>query len=105
MSAAVALAAAPRRAGLRLIGLAKRRPSLAYVRPQRRDDADQGGGSPWLMLIESCSKKDGAELCGRTGNNRVVNFPGSPRLIGRMREVRITAARPHSLRGELLNAK
>jgi tRNA-2-methylthio-N6-dimethylallyladenosine synthase len=48
------------------------------------------------------SKKDGAELAARTDNNRVVNFVGNPRLIHRFADVKITAALPHSLRGEIL---
>ena len=39
---------------------------------------------------------------GRTENNRIVNFSGVPRLIGRMIDVRITQALPHSLRGEAI---
>jgi tRNA-2-methylthio-N6-dimethylallyladenosine synthase len=33
-----------------------------------------------------------------------VNFSGDPGLVGRYAEVRITAAQPHSLRGELVAA-
>ncbi|MDD9863412.1 MAG: TRAM domain-containing protein, partial [Gammaproteobacteria bacterium] len=39
-------------------------------------------------------------LCGRTENNRVVNFSASPELVGTFADVRITEALPHSLRGE-----
>ena len=39
------------------------------------------------------------QMGDRTDNNRVVNFPGESRLIGRFVEVDITAALPHSLRG------
>jgi tRNA-2-methylthio-N6-dimethylallyladenosine synthase len=39
---------------------------------------------------------------GRTENNRVVNFRGSPRLLGEFVDVTITAALPHSLRGEIV---
>jgi tRNA-2-methylthio-N6-dimethylallyladenosine synthase len=56
-------------------------------------------GSVQRVLIEGPSKKDGAELMGRTGNNRIVNFAGPARLIGRFADVRITQALPHSLRG------
>ncbi len=56
------------------------------------------------VLVEGPSRKDAAELAGRTGNNRVVNFGGAPELIGRFADVRITASRAHSLRGELLDA-
>ncbi|MFA7503077.1 MAG: tRNA (N6-isopentenyl adenosine(37)-C2)-methylthiotransferase MiaB [Burkholderiaceae bacterium] len=54
------------------------------------------------VLVEGPSKKDPAELCGRTENNRVVNFPGHPRLVGSIVEMRILSALPHSLRGELV---
>lgn len=54
------------------------------------------------VLVEGVSRKNEAELAGRTANNRVVNFPAPARLIGEMVDVRITAALPHSLRGEVL---
>jgi tRNA-2-methylthio-N6-dimethylallyladenosine synthase len=53
------------------------------------------------VLVEGVSKRDTGELSGRTDNNRVVNFSGHPHLIGQFQEVRITAALPHSLRGEI----
>jgi tRNA-2-methylthio-N6-dimethylallyladenosine synthase len=59
-------------------------------------------GSVQRVLVEGRAKKDPNELSGRTDNNRVVNFPGSPRLIGHFASVRITAALPHSLRGEVV---
>lgn len=58
-------------------------------------------GTRQRVLVEGAARKDAAELCGRTGNNRVVNFPGSRELIGRLVDVMVTTARPHSLRGEL----
>ena len=54
------------------------------------------------VLVEGHSRKDGSELAGRTDNNRVVNFAGNPRLIGQFVDVTITAALPHSLRGEIV---
>ena len=51
------------------------------------------------VLVEGTSKKDGRELSGRTENNRVVNFPGDPRMIGQFVDVLITEAMPNSLRG------
>ena len=51
------------------------------------------------VLVEGASKRDGRELSGRTDNNRVVNFPGDPRLIGQFVDVLITEAMPNSLRG------
>jgi tRNA-2-methylthio-N6-dimethylallyladenosine synthase len=43
-------------------------------------------------------------LMGRTQCNRIVNFAGSPQLAGRMVDLRITQALPHSLRGQVLVA-
>ena len=59
-------------------------------------------GSIQRVRVEGLSKKDERELAGRTDNNRIVNFVGNPRLINRFIDVRITAALPHSLRGEVL---
>ena len=58
-------------------------------------------GSVQRVLVEGHARKNPAELAGRTENNRIVNFAGQPRLIGRFVDVRITAALPHSLRGEV----
>jgi tRNA-2-methylthio-N6-dimethylallyladenosine synthase len=58
-------------------------------------------GTRQRVLVEGASRKDSAQLCGRTGNNRVVNFPGPRELLGRFADVMVTAALPHSLRGEL----
>jgi len=55
------------------------------------------------VLVDGLSRKDSNEIKGRTQNNRVVNFPGNPRLIGRFVQVRITEALAHSLRGELVD--
>jgi tRNA-2-methylthio-N6-dimethylallyladenosine synthase len=57
-------------------------------------------GTTQRVLIESVSKKNAAELSGRTGNNRVVNFAASRDLIGSFARVRVTAALAHTLRGE-----
>jgi tRNA-2-methylthio-N6-dimethylallyladenosine synthase len=58
------------------------------------------------VLVEGASRKNAAELQGRTGNNRIVNFavPAQrvSQLVGALLPVRITAAMPHSLRGEWL---
>jgi tRNA-2-methylthio-N6-dimethylallyladenosine synthase len=59
-------------------------------------------GTIQRVLVEGPSKKRSAELAGRTDNNRVVNFAGSPRLTHRFVDVTITEALPHSLRGEIL---
>jgi tRNA-2-methylthio-N6-dimethylallyladenosine synthase len=58
-------------------------------------------GTSQRILVEGASRRNAAELSGRTGNNRMVNFRGAPRLAGRFVDVTITAALAHSLRGEL----
>ena len=60
-------------------------------------------GGTERILVEGPAKRGSGELMGRTENNRVVNFPGNERLIGAFVDVRITEARPHSLRGEFLD--
>jgi tRNA-2-methylthio-N6-dimethylallyladenosine synthase len=77
------------------------------ARLQERLDADEGRisarmvGTSQRILVEGASRRDAAELSGRTGNNRMVNFGGAPRLVGGFADVTITAAMAHSLRGEL----
>jgi len=59
-------------------------------------------GSTQRVLVEGVSRKNDAELAGRTANNRVVNFPGAAQLIHTFVDLRITAALSHSLRGEVV---
>ena len=56
-------------------------------------------GTRQRVLVEGPSRKDANELAARTENNRVINFAGPQRLIGRYVEVEVTHAYPHSLRG------
>ncbi len=78
------------------------------MRLQKRIDGLAGAvsesmiGSVQRVLIEGVSKKNDAELAGRTDNNRIVNFVGNRRLIHTFADVRITSALPHSLRGEIV---
>jgi tRNA-2-methylthio-N6-dimethylallyladenosine synthase len=62
-------------------------------------------GSRQRVRVEGVSRKDAAELAGRTDNNRVVNFAGHPRLIGHYVDLEITQAYPHSLRGTAVVAE
>jgi len=55
------------------------------------------------VLVTGPSRRDGTQLCGRTENNRIVNFDGSVRLVGCFVDVRITEAMPNSLRGRVMN--
>jgi tRNA-2-methylthio-N6-dimethylallyladenosine synthase len=56
------------------------------------------------VLVESRSRRRDHELAGRTEGWALVNFPGPADWIGRLMPVRITAAAPNSLRGEVLEA-
>ena len=61
-------------------------------------------GTVQRILVEGPSRKNPAELMGRTFCNRIVNFDGGPhraRLVGQMIDVTITEALPHSLRGRV----
>ena len=51
------------------------------------------------VLVEGPSRKDPRELCGRTENNRVVNFRGDKALVGHLTPLRITEVMSNSLRG------
>jgi tRNA-2-methylthio-N6-dimethylallyladenosine synthase len=62
-------------------------------------------GSTQRVLVEGPSRRNPEELQGRTENNRMVHFVGPRELVGRMVDMRISAAYPHSLRGELSAAQ
>jgi len=68
---------------------------------QARAVSESMVGTTQRVLVENFSRKSKAELCGRTGNNRVVNFPGAEGLRHKFADVRITAALSHTLKGEL----
>jgi tRNA-2-methylthio-N6-dimethylallyladenosine synthase len=59
-------------------------------------------GTVQRVLVEGPAKRGEGELTGRTENNRIVNFAAPLRLIGGFSDIRITAALPHSLRGEVV---
>jgi tRNA-2-methylthio-N6-dimethylallyladenosine synthase len=61
-------------------------------------------GTAQRVLVTGRSVKDPDELQARTENNRVVNFAADPTHLGNYAQVAITAALPHSLRGELVSA-
>jgi tRNA-2-methylthio-N6-dimethylallyladenosine synthase len=73
----------------------------AQLESQARAISERMVGSMQRVLVEGFSRKDKSELAGRTANNRVVNFPGDAGLHDCYVDVRVTAALPHSLRGEL----
>lgn len=59
-------------------------------------------GTVQRILVEGPSRKDQLELCGRTENNRIVNFVGAARLIGQFIDLRITDVLTNTLRGEVI---
>ncbi len=59
-------------------------------------------GTVQRVLVENVSRKSEQEMAGRTENNRVVNFAGSPGMLGRYVEVRILSGTLHTLRGEVV---
>ena len=76
----------------------------AEIRRQAEALSQAMVGTRQSILVEGHSKR-GEELAGRTENNRVVNFPGDPGLIGGFVDVTITDALPNSLRGEIAGAE
>ncbi|WP_016953987.1 tRNA (N6-isopentenyl adenosine(37)-C2)-methylthiotransferase MiaB [Catenovulum sp. SX2] len=57
------------------------------------------------ILVEGPSKKNPMELCGRTENNRVVNFEGPHTCIGKFVDVKIVDVWSNSLRGEFIRSE
>lgn len=63
-------------------------------------------GNTERILVTGYSKKDPGQLCGRTENNRVVNFRSdNPDLISKFADIRIEEALTNSLRGILVSSE
>lgn len=75
----------------------------AQINLQARKISQSMVGSIQRVLLEGVSKKNSDEFFGRTDNNRVVNLASDPALVGRFVNVRITEARSHTLRGEIVH--
>ncbi len=71
----------------------------AQIQSQADAIAERMVGTVQRVLVEGASKKTSAEIAARTGNNRIVNFPGGAELVNRFVDVRITGRAAHSLRG------
>ena len=84
------------------IKLARLQVLQSRIEGQARAISASRVGSVQRVLVEGPSRKDASELMGRTECNRIVNFKGASQLVGQMTELTVTAAHPHSLRGELL---
>jgi len=76
----------------------------AVVDAQYRAYSEEMVGRVERVLVTGPATRGSGELAARTENNRVVNFAADAALVGHYVEVRISAAREHSLRGELLNS-
>ena len=62
-------------------------------------------GTVQRILVEGTSRKSVMELSGRTENNRVVNFEGTPDMIGKFVDVEIVEVLANSLRGKLVRTE
>jgi hypothetical protein len=62
-------------------------------------------GTTQRILVEGTSRKSIMELSGRTENNRVVNFEGTPEMIGKFVDVEITDVWTNSLRGKVVRTE
>jgi tRNA-2-methylthio-N6-dimethylallyladenosine synthase len=76
----------------------------ALLDSQYRERSGAMVGTRQRVLVTGAAAKNARELAARTDNNRVVNFAGDEASIDRYVDVLITAALPHSLRGELTAA-
>ncbi|MBD1389753.1 tRNA (N6-isopentenyl adenosine(37)-C2)-methylthiotransferase MiaB [Neiella sp. HB171785] len=77
----------------------------ARINQQAQKIARDMHGTEQRILVEGPSKKNPMELRGRTENNRVVNFEGDHRLIGKFVDVKIVDVFPNSLRGEFIRSE
>lgn len=55
------------------------------------------------VLVEGRSVRNPERLSGRTRTNKLINFPGDEKLIGRLVDVYIEEANPWALRGSPVN--
>jgi tRNA-2-methylthio-N6-dimethylallyladenosine synthase len=88
-----------------LVPLEKKKQRLSVLQNrlaiQARSISESMIGTTETILVTGASKRGGEQLAGRTENNRVVNFMGTPSLIGQLVPVKILEALTNSLRGEL----
>jgi tRNA-2-methylthio-N6-dimethylallyladenosine synthase len=62
-------------------------------------------GTTQRVLVEGRSRKSARQLCGKTENNRTVNFDGPSRLVGQFVDVLITEALTNSMRGRVVTGE
>ncbi|MEZ5285445.1 MAG: tRNA (N6-isopentenyl adenosine(37)-C2)-methylthiotransferase MiaB [Vicinamibacterales bacterium] len=81
----------------------KTRRIVALQQLQRRiqwELHERSVGRTMEVLVDHTSRRRDWEVSGRTSGNTVVNFPGSPDLVGRLVPVTIRRAGPNSVWGE-----
>ena len=62
-------------------------------------------GTVQRILVEGTSRKSLMELSGRTENNGVVNFEGTPDMVGKFVDVEIVDVYTNSLRGKIVRTE
>ena len=62
-------------------------------------------GTVQRVLVEGTSRKSIMQLSGRTENNRVVNFEGTPDMVGKFVDVEIVDVYTNSLRGKIVRTE
>ena len=83
------------------VKLARLQRLQARINEQAYEIAKSMVGTTQRILVEGVSTRNADELCGRTENNRIVNFAGHPRLIGQMIDVVITDAMTNTFRARV----
>ncbi len=56
------------------------------------------------VLVERPSSKSERDMTGHSTCHKVVNFPGDVSMLGKVKSVRVTAAKQNSLYGEIISA-
>lgn len=91
------------------VTLETKKQRLAILQARITQQAQQIGrrmvGSVQRILVEGPSRKNIMELCGRTENNRIVNFEGDHRSIGGFVDVEITEVHKNSIRGKFIRGE
>ena len=59
-------------------------------------------GETYAVLVDGPSLRHAHQVFGRTSHNAIVNFSGTPDLIGSTVAVKVTRANQNSLTGELI---
>jgi tRNA-2-methylthio-N6-dimethylallyladenosine synthase len=83
------------------VKLARLQRLQARINEQAHAIARSMVGSTQRILVEGVSTRNADELCGRTENNRIVNFAAPARLIGQMIDVVITEAMTNTFRARV----